>query len=91
MSDLKVVPQEPNQETPTFNPNKKYTWSQDTQFSLSGGEFGFLLNSLRAIISTPEAQTILLANKAADIVENLLANSVKEGIVVEIPESSKEL
>jgi hypothetical protein len=91
MSDLKVVPQEPNQETPTFNPNKKYTWSQDTEFSLSGGEFGFLLNSLRAIISTPEAQTILLANKAADIVENLLANSVKEGIVVEIPESSKEL
>lgn len=88
MSDLKVVPQELSQETPTFDPNKKYTWSQDTEFVLSGGEFGFLLNSLRAIISTPEAQTILLANKAADVIEKTLANSVRKGLVVEMPEEN---
>jgi len=72
--------------TPKFDPNKKYTWSQDESFALTGGEFGLLLNSLRAVVSTKEAQTILLASKAADLIEELLAKSVENGVVKEITE-----
>ena len=72
--------------TPKFDPNKKYTWSQDDVFTITGREFGLLLNALRAIISTKEAQTILLASKAADVIEGVLAQGVEKGFVKEITE-----
>ena len=76
------------QPTPTFDPNKKYIWGQDDLFIVSGGEFGVLLNAIRAIINTPESQRILLAAKANDIVENALARAVENGVVKEAPEES---
>ena len=66
-----------------FDPNKKYTWSADEVFTLTGGQFGVVLNALRATISTKEAQTILLANEAAIAIENVLASSVEAGVVKE--------
>jgi len=74
------------QEVPTFDPNKKYTWAIDSEFTLSGNDFGILLNSLRAILSTEEAQRILLADKASQIMEATLAEAVQNGSVVEVPE-----
>ena len=84
---MKVVKDEPSaQEVPTFDPNKKYTWAIDSEFTLSGNDFGILLNSLRAILSTEEAQRILLADKASQIMEATLAEAVQSGSVVEVPE-----
>jgi hypothetical protein len=84
---MKVVKDEPSaQEVPTFDPNKKYTWAIDSEFTLSGNDFGILLNSLRAILSTEEAQRILLADKASQIMEATLAEAVQNGSVVEVPE-----
>jgi len=70
-------------ETPKFDPTKKYTWSPNAQFTISGHEFGLLLNSLRSIVSTKEAQTILIAAQAADAVEALLERNVENGTIVE--------
>jgi hypothetical protein len=72
--------------TPKFDPNKKYTWNQDEVFTITGGEFGLLLNSLRAVVSTKEAQTILMASKAADLIEEVLIQNVEKGIIKEITE-----
>ena len=77
-----------NDQKPVYNPEKKYTWTPEDPFILSGGEFGILLNSLRAILSTPDAQRILLADKANDIIENTLARAVESGIVKEAPEET---
>lgn len=74
------------QEVQTFDPNKKYTWAIDSEFTLSGSDFGILLNSLRAILSTEEAQRVLLADKASQIMEATLAKAVEGGAVVEVPE-----
>jgi hypothetical protein len=80
-----VVKQEP--QGPKFDPNKKYTWSMDAKFVLDGGDFGMLLNAMRAVINTKEAQTILLAKQAGDVLEEALAAGVETGIVVELPEN----
>jgi hypothetical protein len=74
------------QEVPTFDPNKKYTWAVDEKFSLSGNEFGLLLNALRAIISTQEAATIILAHKASESLEGVLGRGVESGVVKEVAE-----
>jgi hypothetical protein len=78
-------------ETPKFDPNKKYTWAQDTTFTIRGGEFGLLLNTLRSIVNTKEAQTILLAKQAEDVLEDALAAAVEAGVVVEVPENKSSL
>lgn len=78
-------------EKPAFDPNKKYTWSMDTEFVLSGSEFGLVLNALRSIVSTPEAQSIFLANKAVDMIENTLGKAIEAGSVQEIVENKASL
>jgi hypothetical protein len=74
----------------TYDPNKKYSWTPEDSFVLSGGEFGVILNTLRAILSTPEASKILLANQANTIVEATLAKAVENGVVKEAPEEVGE-
>jgi hypothetical protein len=71
---------------PAYDPSKKYTWHQDAQFTLSGNEFGMILNSLRGIVSTPEARVILNAASAADVIESVMAKAVETGLVIEYPE-----
>ena len=80
-----VVKQAP--QGPKFDPNKKYTWEYSAEFVLNGKDFGMLLNALRAVINTKEAQTILLAKQAGDVLEDTLAAAVEAGVVVEVPEN----
>lgn len=68
----------------TFDPAKKYTWNHNDQFVLNGQEFGLILNSLRATLGTQEAQRILLANQASEVLESVLANAVSSGVAKEI-------
>lgn len=78
-------------EAPKFDPTKKYRWAHDAQFVLSGNEFGQLLNALRVVTSTKEAQAIILAKDAADALENVLANAVETGLVVEHVENKSSI
>jgi len=83
---MEIVKDEQPQATvvPEFDPNKKYRWTPDTKFVLEGAEFATLLNSMRAILSTEEAQTILAAQRASDELERLLRDAVEDGRAVEI-------
>lgn len=67
----------------SYDPSKKYSWTPDDQFILSGGEFGLLLNAFRAILNTQEASLILLASEASKIAEKVLEKAVETGIAKE--------
>lgn len=71
---------------PTYDPNKKYVWTPETEFVLKGGEFGAVLNTLRAVLNTAEAGRILMANQTNDLIENILAKAVENGDVQEAPD-----
>jgi hypothetical protein len=81
---MEIVKDEPTQVT--FDPSKKYTWSNDTKFTLSGNEFGVLLNTVRALLSTREAQVVLMASQASDALDMIMADQVAKGNVVEVQE-----
>jgi hypothetical protein len=74
----------------TYDPTKRYTWTPTTEFTLTGEQFGLILNSLRGVISTPEAARILLAAQANDSLESVLAKAVESGVVVEAPEEEQK-
>lgn len=71
---------------PSYDPNKKYGWSPEDQFVMSGQEFGIVLNALRAVLNTQEAAKILIANEANKAVEGVLAKGVEAGFVKEMAE-----
>ena len=69
-----------------YDANKHYTWNSEESFTLSGGEFGLILNTLRAILSTEQAAQILLAYRAGETLEKLMAEGVEKGTIKEIVE-----
>lgn len=70
----------------TYDPSKKYTWSNEDKFEFSGAEFGLILNTFRKILSTPEAEVILLANQANMIIEKKISEAVEKDVVKEAEE-----
>jgi hypothetical protein len=67
----------------TYDPNKKYTWTPEDKFELSGRDFGLILNTLRAILGKPESQEVLLAHQASNTLEAVLAQAVEAGVAKE--------
>lgn len=83
--------QKPEQiEAPVFDPNKSYTWEKDANFILKGQEFGFILNSLRKSLGTPEAQSVLSQAQSLHIIENLLSEGIQQGIVKELEQKEEQ-
>jgi hypothetical protein len=75
-----------------YDPNKQYKWEETDKFVFNGNQFGLLLNTLRNVISTPEAQQILLAAKAETEMSKILSEAVENGIVKEVkPEVKPEV
>jgi len=74
----------------TYDPSKRYTWTPNDKFELSGNEFGLILNAFRSVLNTEEAGRILLANEANQVVERILAKAVEADVVKEAPEEPKQ-
>jgi hypothetical protein len=74
----------------TYDSSKRYTWTPEDKFELSGAEFGLILNTLRSILNTEEAARILLANEANQVVERVMAKAVEDDIVKEAEEAPKQ-
>lgn len=73
----------------SYDNSKHYKWDRNDTFEISGGEFGTMLNALRAMLSTEEAARILMVERAADTAEAILARYVEEGIIKEAPSEEK--
>lgn len=69
-----------------YDRSKKYTWSNEDQITISGRDFGFLLNTVRSILNTEQAAQILLADRANDVIEGIMAEYVEKGVVKEVSE-----
>lgn len=74
----------------TYDPNKRYTWTPDDKFELTGAEFGIVLNAFRAVLSTEEAARILLTNEANQAIERALAAAVEADVVKEAEEAPRQ-
>lgn len=66
-----------------YDPRKNYGWAADTPIVISGAEFGLILNTLRRVVATEEAATIILADKACQAIEGIMSRSVENGVINE--------
>ena len=82
----KVVKAVSAPEAPVYDPSKKYSWDNNAKFELTGHQFGLWLNSVRAKVSSPEAGEFHLAFESSAVIESIMAEGVKSGVIVELKE-----
>lgn len=75
----------------TYDPAKKYTWTPEDTFELSGAEFGLFLNTVRAYLSSEEAARFQLMIQANEVVEKLMIRGVEADIIKEVEAPVQEV
>lgn len=69
-----------------YDANKRYTWTPEDIFTLSGAEFGLILNTVRAYLASEEAARFQLMVQTNDAIEKVMARAVEADIVKEVEE-----
>lgn len=69
-----------------YDANKRYTWTPEDIFTLSGAEFGLILNTVRAYLASEEAARFQLMVQSNDAIEKVMARAVEADIVKEVEE-----
>jgi hypothetical protein len=70
----------------TYNPNSKYTWTPEDTFTLTGQDFGLILNTVRAYLSSEEAARFQLMLKTNEVIEKLMIAGVESDVIKEVVE-----
>lgn len=71
-------------------PNTSYQWKDDAKFELNGKEFELVINTIRAILSTPESQKVMLLAQTNNVLEALLAKGVESGNVFPVEQKEEQ-
>jgi hypothetical protein len=71
-----------------YDPAKKYTWTPEDTFTLTGAEFGLFLNTVRAYLSSEEAARFQLMMQANQVIEKVMVSGVEADIIKEVVEEA---
>jgi hypothetical protein len=71
-----------------YDPAKKYTWTPEDTFTLTGAEFGLFLNTVRAYLSSEEAARFQLMMQANQVIEKVMVSGVEADIIKEVKEEA---
>lgn len=66
-----------------YDPNAKYIWTPEDTFTLTGQEFGLILNTVRAYLSSEEAARFQLMIQTNQVIEKLMIAGVEADIIKE--------
>ena len=69
-----------------YDPAKRYTWTPEDTFEISGQDFGLILNTVRAYLSSEEAARFQLMMKANEVIEKIMIAGVEADIIKEVVE-----
>jgi hypothetical protein len=69
-----------------YDPAKRYTWTPEDTFTLTGAQFGLFLNTVRAYLSSEEAARFQLMMQANQVIEELMIKGVESDVIKEVEE-----
>ena len=70
----------------TYDSAKKYTWTPEDTFTISGQDFGLILNTVRSYLSSEEAARFQLMIKTNDVIEKIMIAGVEADVIKEVVE-----
>lgn len=65
--------------------NAPYVWKGDEKFEVTGQQFELLINTVRAHLSSPEAQKVMLFMQANDALNSIMEEGIKTGKIFQEP------
>ena len=71
-----------------YDPAKRYTWTPEDTFTISGQDFGLFLNTVRSYLSSEEAARFQLMVKANEVIERIMVSGVEADIIKEVVEEA---
>ena len=71
-----------------YDPAKRYTWTPEDTFTISGQDFGLFLNTVRSYLSSEEAARFQLMVKANEVIERIMVSGVEADIIKEVVEET---
>lgn len=70
-----------------YDPSKRYTWTPEDTFTLTGQQFGLFLNTVRAYLSSEEAARFQLMMQANQVIEELMIKGVESDMIKEVEDT----
>jgi hypothetical protein len=74
-----------------YDPAKRYTWTPEDSFTLTGQQFGLILNTVRAYLSSEEAARFQLMMQANEVIEKLMIQGVENDTIKEVEAPIEEI
>ena len=74
-----------------YDPAKRYTWTPEDTFTLTGQQFGLILNTVRAYLSSEEAARFQLMMQANEVIEKLMIQGVENDTIKEVEAPIEEV
>ena len=74
-----------------YDPAKRYTWTPEDTFTLTGQQFGLILNTVRAYLSSEEAARFQLMVQANEVIEKLMIEGVENDTIKEVETPIEEV
>ena len=74
----------------TYNPSSRYTWTPEDKFTLTGQQFGLILNTVRSYLSSEEAARFQLMVQTNQVIEELMIQGVEADIIKEVEAPTEE-
>jgi len=71
-----------------YDPAKRYTWTPEDTFEISGQDFGLFLNTVRSYLSSEEAARFQLMMKSNEVIERIMVSGVEADIIKEVVEEA---
>ena len=69
-----------------YDPAKRYTWTPEDTFMLTGAQFGLILNTVRSYLSSEEAARFQLMVQTNKVIEELMIQGVESDTIKEVVE-----
>ena len=74
-----------------YDPSKWYTWTPVDTFTVTGQQFGLILNTVRSYLSSEEAARFQLMVQANEVIEKLMIQGVEADIIKEVEAPVEEI
>ena len=74
-----------------YDPSKRYTWTPEDTFTLTGQQFGLILNTVIAYLSSDEAARFQLMMQANEVIEKLMIQGVEADTIKEVEAPIEEV
>jgi len=74
-----------------YDPSKRYTWTPEDTFTLTGQQFGLILNTVRSYLSSEEAARFQLMVQANEVIEKLMIEGVENDTIKEVEAPVEEV